>query len=350
VKKRCIAVLIALYAAVSLVAQEASDTSALTDIRLLNVGAYVSSLGAGKISDGRTIVPVKYEDPLSDDEYYSVAKLGGSQEGIDTDYEALLATYYFQKAANIRPPEAVRELPANNKTSELKMGAAAYMDMQVARFTGKDAAPYAAALKFITDRSQVSEADIKRFMAQGIAAEVDAQFNKVSFLVTNSNTDHNAILTRSANAGYTLTYWGAYTNNETRTITASTLDVLMAEMDRRKTDFDQTGINQVREQAALIPAVRLGSKALDDIVVILEQFYTRPTAETYGYLKDVYVLYENTWVTSQNQLFMNAAGSYANALSNLNQPLAQKIFEDSRVSSRVTLSPVVQQELVKLER
>jgi hypothetical protein len=168
-----IALFLALAALAPLAAQNGGSGAAL-----LNVGAYVSSLGAGKISDGRTIVPVKYEDPLSDEEYYSVAKLGGNPEGIDTDYEALLATYYFQKAANIRPPEAVRELPVNNRTSELRISTAAYMDMRVARFTGSDAAPYAAALKFITDRSKVSEADIKKFMSDGIRSALVAEMSK----------------------------------------------------------------------------------------------------------------------------------------------------------------------------
>jgi hypothetical protein len=51
------------------------------------------------------------------------------------------------------------------------------MDMQVAKFLGSDPAPYATALKFITDRGRVAEADIKDFMVQGISAEVDKHFN-----------------------------------------------------------------------------------------------------------------------------------------------------------------------------
>ncbi|GBR76075.1 hypothetical protein NO2_0683, partial [Candidatus Termititenax persephonae] len=78
---------------------------------------------------------------------------------------------------DIRPVEADAILPKNNpKLTDMKLGAVAYMDMQAARFLGSDPAPHAAALKFITDRGNVSEADIKKFMAQGIAAAVDAEF------------------------------------------------------------------------------------------------------------------------------------------------------------------------------
>ncbi|MDR0730229.1 MAG: hypothetical protein LBF63_01075, partial [Treponema sp.] len=65
-RKLSFSVILLAVCALSLAAQEVPGTSASTmsDIKLLNVGAYVSSLGAGKVIDGRTIVPVKYEDPL----------------------------------------------------------------------------------------------------------------------------------------------------------------------------------------------------------------------------------------------------------------------------------------------
>jgi hypothetical protein len=289
----------------SLAAQSGGSGAAL-----LNVGEYVSSLGAGKISDGRTIVPVKYEDPLSDEEYYSIAKLGGSPEGIDTDYEALLATYYFQKAANIRPPEAVRELPANNRTSELRIGAAAYMDMQVARFTGSDAAPYAATLKFITDRGNVSEADIKRFMTQGIAAEVDAQFNKINIPLYR----YDAVLTRTTGNQYVLSYKDV--NDVVKELPPASLETLLATM-RRTTGFEASDIDAVRAQAALIPAVSQAGKtgtaepkAL--LTYGLTAFYTASTAaEMANTLKIV----EGIYITRLYPMEYNGAQEKAKAIA-----------------------------------
>jgi Tfp pilus assembly protein PilF len=53
-----------------------------------------------------------------------------------------------------------------------------YMDMQAARFTGSDPAPYAATLKFITDSGNVSETDIKRFIRDAIRSALITEMNK----------------------------------------------------------------------------------------------------------------------------------------------------------------------------
>jgi hypothetical protein len=75
-------------------------------------------------------------------------------------------------------------LPAGDPALiDLQLGRAAYMDMQMAKFLGGDSAPHAAALQFITGRGRVTEADIKDFVRQGIAAVVDAEFNKTIFLM-----------------------------------------------------------------------------------------------------------------------------------------------------------------------
>jgi hypothetical protein len=75
--------------------------------------------------------------------------------------------------------EAKEVLPANNpKLADLKLGAATYMEMQMAGFSGKDPAPYATALKFITDRGNVSEAEIKQFMRDGIRSALTAEMSK----------------------------------------------------------------------------------------------------------------------------------------------------------------------------
>jgi hypothetical protein len=237
---------------------------------------------------------------------------------------------------------------------------ALYMETVVNRFLGNSAAlaKYENWLKTVCDKNKVTRAEIETFYRQNIgalvAAEVDAQFNRVSFLVENysANTrfSYTAVLARNAQNQYILSYERPDIQNSFKTLSpANSLEALSSAMSRSG-DFVPAAINTVRAQAALIPAVRLSSKALNDIAVILEQFYTRPTAETYGYVKSIYSLYENTWVTSQDQLFMNIASSYANTLANLNRPLAERVFDDSRASSRVTLSIEVQQELIKLVR
>ncbi|MDR2428603.1 MAG: hypothetical protein LBD62_02225, partial [Candidatus Margulisbacteria bacterium] len=205
---------------------------------------------------------------------------------------------------------------------------------QAAKFLGSDSAPYATALKFITDRGRVTEANIKDFVKQGIAAAVDAEFNKISFLLENSRTnpvrDHKAVLTyNQQNGQYTLSYEGAYTTNGHQEITASTLDALLAEMGRRKTDFDQTGINQVREQAALIPATRLNNKAISDITDILVNLYTHPTNPVaYDMVKAVYSLYQNLESRSGNDVFKKIATAYDLTLYTLNVELEKKVVQD----------------------
>jgi hypothetical protein len=199
----------------------------------------------------------------SDSDYNKFCDLGGELDSVDTPLEiALLST--CAGVVDIRPVEAVNMLPADDpKLVDKKLGAAAYMDMQMARFLGSDPAPHAAALKFITDRGRVTEAEIKTFMTQGIAQAVDAEFNKVSFLLENSRTyssarSHSAVLTRNPQNGeYILSYEGTYTKGETRTIKANSLTALLSEMrdGRYKADFDQTGRDQVQSQAAMIPAV-----------------------------------------------------------------------------------------------
>jgi hypothetical protein len=67
---------------------------------------------------------------------------------------ALLST--CAGVVDVRPVEAKNILPVNDlRTVDLKLGAVAYMDMQVAKFLGGDLSPHMAALKFITDRDSI---------------------------------------------------------------------------------------------------------------------------------------------------------------------------------------------------
>jgi hypothetical protein len=227
--------------------------------------------------------------------------------------------------------------------ADLKLGAATYMDMQVARFTGQDAAPYAAALKFITDRGNVSEADIKGFMAQGIAAEVDAQFNRVSFLLRGGTRgSYNAVLTRNANNQYILSYEDA--NDVVNTFPpANSLNALSSAM-RNSGDFSQSAIDTVRAQAALIPAVKLPPKELEAIKDILTLFYLNPNTGTYNAVRDVHKIYSRLSVFSarDNAAYTNVNDSYVNAVGLLNLELGRKMVLDVRNDSNIASTKTVE--------
>jgi hypothetical protein len=308
---------------------------------------YVAGFSTKPPENGSVFIRGNYFTDRDSDVYKLASALANKPNVPDTALEFAITSYYTA-TVNIRPVQAAELLPANSKTSELKLGAATYMEMQTARFSGKDAAPYAAALKFITDRGNVTEAEIKRFMAQGIAAEVDAQFNQVSFLLDKTaQVSYNAVLTRTSNNQYILSYERSSVENDDKELTAPTLQALLDTMRRNTADFSQTSIDQVRAQAALIPAVKLSGKALNDIADIITVFYTSPNQVTYGYLKDVYVLYNNTSIVSGNELFRMARNSYGNTLSALNTVLADKVI--NAPTAITSLSRTQVDTLVKLE-
>jgi hypothetical protein len=261
---------------------------------------------------------------------------------VDTPLEIALLSY-SAGVIDIRPPEAAALLPADNpRLSGQKLGAAVYKELVELRFLDPQNSAaigrYEAMLGFIGERHGLTRAEIETWYRSNIrsliAGTVSEEFNKIEFLLENSRTfsarSHTATLTRnSQNGHYTLSYGGAYTNNEIREITASTLDALLAEMGRRKTDFDQTGINQVRAQAALIPAVKLSSHSLDDITTILTSFYTNPSSGTYSAVKDVYVLYEVTRLRSGDDVFKVILDSYYNTIVALNSNFASKVAREA---------------------
>jgi hypothetical protein len=311
---------------------------------------YVASFSTRPPENGSVFIRGKYfTEEGAADLYKQVSALAGDPDVPDTALEFAITSYYTA-TVNVRPVQAAELLPANSQTSELKLGAVTYMEMQMARFTGGDAAPYAAALRFITDRGNVSEADIKGFMAQGIAAEVDAQFNKVSFLLDKTaQISYNAVLTRDVNNQYILSYERPSVENDDKKLSAPTLQALLDAMRRNTADFSQTSIDQVRAQAALIPAVRLGRQPLENIKAIITSFYTSPNSGTYAAIRDVYIIYEVTKLRSGDYLFGIIRDSYYNTLDSLNTVLAQKVSADSGRQASITSLPTnVQQELVKL--
>jgi hypothetical protein len=248
----------------------------------------------------------------------------------------------------------------NAKQADLKLGAAVYQEMQVLRFLGDTAAAgrHEAILQFITGRGNVSRAEIEAYLRGGIAAVVDAEFNKTTFSLRNAQTNpvrsHNAVLARNPKTGeYTISYWGAYTSNGTGEITESTLDTLLAAMGRNKTEFDQTGIAQVRAEAANIPAVFLAGTGKDprpDLAAIITAFYLNPTNQTaYGAVRDVNVYYDFAGGTSNNPatraMYENIGAAYINTLTALSPELKQRVINDSRGRTSTALSREVRNRL-----
>ena len=168
-------------------------------------------------------------------------------------------------------------------------------------------------------------------------------------LIENRSSTHTSTLIRNPQNGHlTLNYGGTYTNNETRTITAASLEALASEMGRRTSDFDQTGINAVRAQAALIPAVALSDTALNEAKAILTNFYLSQNNETYLAMKEAYTLYDRTLLQTKKAIFENIRIGYSNTISALNSGLASKVITDTPPRTYTVLTREQQQRLVQL--
>jgi hypothetical protein len=301
--------------------------------------------------NSRNWLDSKYLYPVDDDDYDRFSVLGGDLEEVDTPLEISLLTYYSSAIINIRPVQADAILPANNpRLSDQKLGAAVMQEMQIVRFLGDTAAAgrHEGILTFITDRGNVTRADIEAYYRSGIRTlisdVVDEEFGKVSFLLENARTntvrDHIVVLARNPQTGhYKLSYGGVYTNNETKEINAPTLNEIVTEMERRRTEFDQTGINNLRAQAALIPAVVYadlrrqgyagGTDGLALIKEILTNFFTNPTQDNYRAILGIRARY---WQSGEgrdaNSFSAKASYSFQNTLQAISSIIANKASEE----------------------
>jgi hypothetical protein len=312
---------------------------------MINTTVYVSNCGISKkMGDGRLIVPNKYLDPVSDEDFYRFSVLGGHTDDVDTELEFALLSYYSQPVINIRPVEAKNILPANNKTSELKLGAAVYQEMQMLRFLGNTDAVgrHEGIIKFITDRGNVSRAEIESYYRQGIgtliAQVVDVEFNKISFGIDR----HNAILTRNLQNGqyiYTLSYGGVNTNNEIRVVIANSPDTLRAEMQngKNKADFTQADLSTVRAQATLIPAAIFdGWKKTTPSMVnpyelltdALTNFYKDPSRRTYEIVRGIYARARMAYLFDRDDFTEYLWHSVSAIFGSISQELSARISSD----------------------
>jgi hypothetical protein len=340
----------ALLAALTLLPLAAqTGAGALT---MLNTKEYSSLF----ISKNTGLLNLKYSRAISSNEDRErIASLNGESNLIDTPLEISLLSY-AAGVIDVRPVEADAILPANNpRLSGLKLGSAVWKELTEIRFLDPSNTAaigrYEGMLKFISDKNGVSRAEIEAYYRQGIgafiAAEVDAQFNRVSFTINNPTTVsafYEAVLMRNAKTGqYTLNYVGHSTNGEvtlTKELAAPSMDALLANMQKNTADFNQACIDQVRTQEALIPAVAGTDDMLKVITAALTAFYSSPTAVNYGIVGDIHMMLQlNTQVALQAKpkpanvsSYICVMSTYMRLLESLNSELANKIIRE-RIST-----------------
>ena len=291
-----------------------------------------------------------YENPNSTD-FEKIAALDGKKTDIDTALEIALLSYSVG-VINIRPDAAAAMLPADNpKLAGKILGADLYKDIQVLRFLASTGSAttdtnavgrYEGMLKFVCDKNGVTRTEIEKFYRDGIRGLiteiVNEEFNRLSFTLDNttSRTSYDAVLTRTSQNQYILSYERLGTKYTP--ITASSLEELSSKMSR-STDFNKTSIDQVKAQAKLIPALvyaNARNNSPELIIDIITNFYLNPNAGTYTAFKDVYVLFERTRVATGSELMGIICGAYWNALASLNDTLANRVLNEASNTPQVT--------------
>jgi len=310
-----------------------------SDVGSISVKKYSSYLTneVGRVAD-------KYVTAASDRDLERIAALSGDPEDLDTALEIALLSG-CAGVVDVRPVKA-NEMLGTPKQADLKFGFWVFQEIQILRFLGNTAAVgrHEGELKIITDRGRVTRAEVEAYYRSGIrgliAEIVDEEFNKVSFNLRNSDTfsiarGHNAVLTRNPQNGqYTLSYGGAYTNEEIREITKPTLNALLDEMGRREKDFDKIGIEAVKAQARLIPAVVYADWKLNnmDAMLLIKNsiidFYLNPTQSTYEAVRGIYARYEDLTSNYQDKLAYFATTSLLNSVQGLSPELYSKLKTD----------------------
>jgi hypothetical protein len=282
--------------------------------------------------------------PFRGEEATDTARFGnltGNLNYIDSYLEFALLTYY----SAAEKPWAERGsaiLPLNNpRLVDRQLGAMVVKELAEIKFLDPQNTAaigrYESMIAYICGRNGVSRAEMQDYLKQGIAAVVDAEFNKVSFLIDRTNTagsSYNAVLTRNKQNKYVLSYEGYFNGTKlTKELSpVSSLEALYAEMGRNK-DFIQDDIRQVRAQAALIPATKLKKEALDGIKEILVNLYTHPTDPVaYATVNAVLALYMKYINLRSDNVLNEVYSSYERTLISLNPKLSEKVGDDHRRS------------------
>ena len=349
----------------------APETFGQTDV-MLNLRSY-SNLFIN--ANGRLDRP--YLRAATDEDYDRFAVLGGEETSIDTPLEIALLSN-CTGVIDVRPAEA-NQMLGTPKQADLKLGAAVFQEMQVLRFLGDTAAVsrHEEVLRFITGRGNATRAEVETFYRNGIrglvSEVVDEEFNKVSFSLSTDTDGANVLLIRKGNQ-FTIIcegYWGTPKVRETREFSGSSLDDLIRTMQASNSFRDTSSIlgrsgwepiptyTHLRAQAALIPAVRLSDRAMNEIKGILTNFYTTPNAGTYAAVREVYSVYRNASINYSNMdlarqfqiirdAYCDTAGG-GGTLFSLNPELARKVATEGNRALQITqLSTAQQQRLEQL--
>jgi hypothetical protein len=346
-KKPFFAALLAACVTVSLVAQEAPGTPAATG---LNLSRYASYLGFqnGKV-DFDSAANNKYLWPASDSDLLQYGGLAGT-EIPDTPLEIALLSYYSPEIVSIRPQGAVDELPANSHASEIKLAAAVWQELQAVKFLDPQnrdrIGRYEGMLRFISQRHNITQAEINSAARASIAAAVREEFNKISFMLDRT---YNVVLTRNAQNGhYTLSYERPSVENDDKTLSGTSLDDLLAII-ARNSDFNPACVQQVREKADLIPAavyaewqtkgVARGADALALVISTLTDFYLAPNRSTYEAVRGIYARYR-VRATLGDPLAYAAVNAYMSTLIALDTPLFDRIRTEATPQTVVEIAKI----------
>jgi hypothetical protein len=206
-----------------------------------------------------------------------------------------------------------------------------HMEIVVNRFLGNTAAVtrFDNLLRTLCNDTNVTRAEIETFYRNNIRAcisgIVDEEFNKISFYLGDNRVGYNAVLTRNPqNRHYVLSYGGVETNGEIRTVSGNSLEALSSAMrdGANKADFTQLSINQVRTQAALIPAVTQPASVRNEIANLITAFYLSPNRSTFD---AIYARYDTLWSGNERNRIVSA--SFIRAVQELHPALADMLEE-----------------------
>jgi hypothetical protein len=203
-------------------------------------------------------------------------------------------------------------------------------------------------IKFITDRGNVTRAEIESYYRQGIgsliATAVDTEFNKIQFLMrTPTAYEYDVTLTRNPQTGhYKLSYIDA--KNITKELSATSLEALSSAMSRNLAEFNQNSINDIRWQATIIPAVVFdGWKNTTPSMVnpyelltrALTNFYITPNETNYSVVRGILARAQLAAFTDGDGFTASMLASMDSTLRFFSQELNYKTNMDISTTSKM---------------
>jgi hypothetical protein len=306
----------------------------MADMLLNNLGNYNSYF----INKATNALSSDYAMASTDAEWEKISALSGDPTDVDTPLEiAMLSTCAgVVDIRPIMPPEVEAILPKNDpRLSDLKLGAAVLKELTELRFLDPNnrnaIGRYEGMIKFITDRGNVSRAEIQQYLRGGIYALTLEQFNKIDFGLEHNTRYYNVTLNRNPNTKeFTLNY-------DRGRISGTNLNALLTAM-RGNREFNALDIEQVETMAGLIPAVvyagwladgtAMGIDAIKLAADTIADYYLNPTQENYNLLAGVYGQFRRGR-NMQDPIAEAGYRAYDNLLSDLNKNLRNKAYDDN---------------------